>query len=91
MDHEHDPDLARERAEFAALCRTRGECIVWVGRTHSGTGRPIWQYGGRNAVSARRWLWQDEGRELPDGCYLKPGCGHEMCINPAHAQVGARK
>lgn len=87
---EHDPDLARERAEFAAYCRLRGQCIEWVGNTHSGTDRPIWRWGSNNGISARRWLWKDEGRPLEDGEYLKPSCGHSWCISPQHAYIAGR-
>lgn len=69
----------------------RDDCLDWQGPL-TRCGAPV-QYispqWGRDdlpmLMHVRRWLWERErGQDVPNSVSLKPTCGSELCVNPAH-------
>ena len=59
-------------------------CWIWTGATDP-NGVPIFKKGSRH-TTARRYYFEREGREIPDGMVLAAICGRKNCVRPHHAE-----
>lgn len=68
------------------------ECWIWIGSCHEGRymftvdcgqagdgARPT-----RVTMSAHRFAWLNDGRDLPENMTPRPTCGNPVCVNPDH-------
>ena len=61
-----------------------GSCWPWGGATTNG-------YGRFQNVRAHRYAYKIAKAAIPDDLMVRHLCGHKLCVNPHHLEVGTMK
>jgi hypothetical protein len=70
-----------------ARCVPDGDCLIWTGSVICGC--PIVRFNRKSCYSARRIVY-DAAHPDELALRVKPGCGNNLCLNPAHLVAGKR-
>jgi HNH endonuclease len=60
-------------------------CWLWQ-RKVTRRGYGIVEVGGGRATAAHRWVYEREGRTIPEGNHLHHRCEVRLCVNPEHLE-----